>query len=210
MDKWNKPIRPDELFHFGVKGQKWGVRRYQNSDGTLTSEGRKRMKADNKKAFDLGMAATSWGQAEKHATRRAEKAFAKYEKAKEKGSRSIEKRNLQLQAANRAANNASEYYKATLKEAKAFEKQLIKQYGKENVSSLKYDKEGRVNEKVSTTSEKVGALLLSTGSVSLVAAGIAPIGFIYSPPTKQEIGRGLSNKEYYESLALLKNTNKRG
>lgn len=32
--------------HHGVKGQKWGIRRYQNSDGTLTSEGRKRYNVD--------------------------------------------------------------------------------------------------------------------------------------------------------------------
>lgn len=32
----------DYLEHSGVKGQKWGIRRYQNEDGTLTDEGRKR------------------------------------------------------------------------------------------------------------------------------------------------------------------------
>ena len=31
---------PDELYHHGVKGMKWGVRRYVNSDGSLTSESR--------------------------------------------------------------------------------------------------------------------------------------------------------------------------
>lgn len=31
----------EQLKHHGVKGQKWGVRRYQNKDGTLTSEGKK-------------------------------------------------------------------------------------------------------------------------------------------------------------------------
>ncbi len=29
-----------ELYHHGIKGQRWGVRRYQNPDGTLTPEGR--------------------------------------------------------------------------------------------------------------------------------------------------------------------------
>ena len=30
------------LQHWGIKGMKWGVRRYQNKDGTLTEEGKKR------------------------------------------------------------------------------------------------------------------------------------------------------------------------
>ena len=34
--------RQNELYHHGIKGQKWGVRRYQNEDGTLTPEGKKR------------------------------------------------------------------------------------------------------------------------------------------------------------------------
>lgn len=30
------------ISHHGIKGQKWGIRRYQNPDGTLTEEGKKR------------------------------------------------------------------------------------------------------------------------------------------------------------------------
>lgn len=42
-------ISNGELYHWGIKGQKWGVRRYQNPDGSLTSAGRKRLeKADQK------------------------------------------------------------------------------------------------------------------------------------------------------------------
>lgn len=35
-------IYDGELYHHGVKGMKWGVRRYQNKDGTLTAAGKKR------------------------------------------------------------------------------------------------------------------------------------------------------------------------
>ena len=33
-----------ELYHHGIKGMRWGVRRFQNEDGTLTPEGRARLR----------------------------------------------------------------------------------------------------------------------------------------------------------------------
>ena len=38
-----------ELRHQGIKGQKWGVRRFQNKDGSLTPNGKKRYGADDYK-----------------------------------------------------------------------------------------------------------------------------------------------------------------
>ena len=36
-----------ELKHYGIQGQKWGVRRYENEDGTLTEEGKLRYYKDD-------------------------------------------------------------------------------------------------------------------------------------------------------------------
>lgn len=48
----------NELQHHGIKGQKWGVRRFQKSDGSLTNEGRRRYSSDDfkdaKKKIDKG------------------------------------------------------------------------------------------------------------------------------------------------------------
>lgn len=36
----------NQIWHWGVKGMKWGVRRYQNADGSLTNAGKHRYTTD--------------------------------------------------------------------------------------------------------------------------------------------------------------------
>lgn len=57
------PSSYNELRHYGVLGMKWGIRRYQNSNGSLTSAGKKRYKY------------TSWST--NRYNRKAKKALAK-------------------------------------------------------------------------------------------------------------------------------------
>ena len=37
----------NELYHWGIKGMRWGIRRYQNKDGSLTDLGKKRLKTED-------------------------------------------------------------------------------------------------------------------------------------------------------------------
>lgn len=65
-----------ELYHWGIKGQKWGVRRYQNKNGSLTPAGRKRYSDDPKVVKSKA--------AVKQASKDRSKALADYSKAYDK------------------------------------------------------------------------------------------------------------------------------
>lgn len=55
----NYYLNTDCLQHHGIKGQRWGVRRYENKDGTLTSKGKERYSKGSKvkKAVKVSLAA---------------------------------------------------------------------------------------------------------------------------------------------------------
>lgn len=78
----------EELYHHGVKGQRWGFRRYQNADGSLTPAGKKRYgtKANFEKVQKAKLVAkgkdpkTQREKAREKANARTEKELAKYRK----------------------------------------------------------------------------------------------------------------------------------
>ena len=186
------------LIHYGVLGMKWGVRRYQNADGTLTAEGRRRarkeVRADNKEAFEKGKRATIAARAYKYAQVKESKAKNKY--VQKPNQRRLDKVN---KATALTEGWAQEVFKTTFDAEKHYNS-LVEKYGKEAISNIKRDKTGLVNENVHTVSDYLLSLAGTAGSVTLSAVLKLPFAMIFAPATKNQIGKRAYNQsgEYFD------------
>lgn len=61
-ENWEISHSDDELMHYGVKGMKWGVRRYQRKDGSLTGAGKRRNRKAEAKRAELAENAERWSK----------------------------------------------------------------------------------------------------------------------------------------------------
>jgi hypothetical protein len=143
MNEYNYVLTSDgELYHYGVKGMKWGVRRYQNYDGSYTRAGVKRFN-------------TSLEKYEK-ADQRYRDAKASYKIAKKSGSNTM---GMETEVTNS---------KLARKTAK---RQLDKDYKHLKQDKLgDQGKALYANGKTITSNNQVTGLMLKAGSLSLSAA----------------------------------------
>lgn len=93
--------KEDYLEHHGILGMKWGVRRYQNADGSLTEEGRKHYgntsRNNENRTIDKKRAIAKYGHDSYVLQKQAKKALKKGDEARAKEYNELQKQNRDKQ-----------------------------------------------------------------------------------------------------------------
>lgn len=142
-----------ELVHWGVPGMKWGVRRYQNKDGTLTAAGKKR--------YDKEMAKL---KAEKKILDNKAKTKAKLDK--------LENLRKEVETGKQADRTA----KTTQKTTKVKKREMTDEELREKVQRLELEKRYRdlMKEKVSSQNKPSKGTEFVKKTLSKTAEDMAP------------------------------------
>lgn len=149
----------EELFHYGVLGMHWGIRRYQpypaayNGDGKFIGRRalKKAIREDNQKAFDKQREAHYLGQAYLESARRTEKLEKKADRlssSKSKIANRIGKRTAaKAELSKEISRQIKKEYDNSANELRSMVSDYKKRYGQENVKPITYDKKGYVSDK---------------------------------------------------------------
>lgn len=124
-------MNDDYLMHYGIKGMKWGIRRFQNADGSLTAAGKKRYGSGEgterqKKSVDAKKVAKTAAKVTGAALMAAGVTAAVYYASKNPTVVKVAAKTI----GSVASRSASNFAKSTVKKGKNYIKESIKGLGK--------------------------------------------------------------------------------
>jgi len=175
----------DSIIHHGVPGMKWGVRKEKaRLAGLSTREYTRQLRADNRKAKLLGKQATIADRLSDYTDKQSSKIINKNHRKKSKEAQNAVKIAMLTQ------NRANQFRKEADYEIKEHYAYLVKKYGGTNVTNIKRDSKGRVNEKV-----HIGTNYMRSFAYNTILVDNGEKGFAFLPKSKNRMV-----KEAYDRL----------
>lgn len=132
-----RPPYSNELYHHGIKDQKWGVRRYQNPDGSLTAEGKKRYRNAVIKRKNLETKATMSARIYADRKRRLDKQAFKYKTLEDQGQATY-KEKAKLENAKAAERYWKSHSAEAKKELESHVSNMMKTYKNKKIKDIPY------------------------------------------------------------------------
>ena len=114
-------FKKEDICHYGIKGQKWGIRRYQNADGSLTPAGKQR--------YYKGTGKTSSSSSNRSSLKKRIPGLKQ-----EKDALSVTKNGSKLSLRNSATDVSDAEFENTYKNHDTIKKQVTAQLKKSNVA----------------------------------------------------------------------------
>ena len=204
------------LAHYGIVGMKWGIRRYQNPDGSYTTAGKARyssakefkkdLKADRRKAEanSIGLATTD------AALRISNARLVKAQKAVDKVGgydAASNRKRLRLDVEAETNSKLAKDFSTAKETAYAHMNELIDKYGEQNVKKIREGRSSGYASEYDSSPAMVKAavtsVLMSVGFTGAMIASGIPFMTIFTPQTAQDRGRmryGLIRKETEHQL----------
>lgn len=196
-----------ELYHYGVLGMKWGVRRYQNPDGSLTAAGKKRygsvgrsMTPEQREEYRNAKSLIESG---KHETETARRLWERYDKKRQKlndkyADKTIdvngkkfalmkEKESAALSDYERNAAFYDNLYKKSTKKLNSIFNESREKYGEKRIKDIK-TKDMKYGKKIlgslfdkELIGTSVAAMSVSALTAALTVAAFKAGFFVYAP-----------------------------
>lgn len=203
-------VSENELYHHGVKGMHWGVRRYQNYDGTLIKSGSAVQKKTRYTNIDGSLNERGKLHSQKYISKQIKKNDKYYDKQ-------IKKYN-KLLAKCGDDKKMQKTFKDMIKDAERTRKSVnenIKKFGIDQIMSNEHDDRtkalraaGMIAAGTAITATGVGGGLVAAANAGMISAGAAKVGetlmkfdpmtigdkamdFAYNDPRGQKIGEYL-------------------
>lgn len=196
-----------ELYHYGILGMHWGIRRYQNKDGTLTEAGKKRygsvgksMSPEQREAY---REAKSLIENEKHETETARRLWERYDKKRQKLNAKYtdktidvngkkfalmkEKESAALSDYERNAAFYDDLYKKSAEKLNSIFNESREKYGEKRIKDIK-TKDMKYGKKIlgslfdkELIGTSVAAMSVSAVTAALTVAAFKAGVFVYAP-----------------------------